>query len=47
MRSLSVSFTLSIWPMHWSVGHQFDGETHEWWAAAGPIGVTLYFEPRD
>jgi hypothetical protein len=46
MRSLAISFVVSIWPMRCTIGHLFDGETHEWWAAFGPVGVNLYFEPR-
>lgn len=46
MRELSIAFVLSIWPMRCTAGHSFNGETHEWWAAFGPVGAKLFFEPR-
>ena len=45
MQNLQISFVLSIWPMHWTAGHDFDGEQHKWWAAVGPVGITIHFEP--
>ena len=41
MQNLQISFVLSIWPMHWTAGHDFDGEQHKWWAAVGPVGITI------
>ena len=46
MKELSISITLSLWPMWWTAGHSFDGEQHKWWMAAGPLGLTLWFEPK-
>lgn len=46
MRELAIAFTLSIWPMRWTAGYEFDEEVHTWWAAAGPFGVRIYYEPR-
>ncbi len=46
MKLLQLSFTISFWPMQWTAGHDFDGETHRWWLAVGPFGGMLYFEPR-
>lgn len=45
MRNLQISFVLSIWPMQFTAGREWNGKTHKWWAALGPIGITIHFEP--
>ena len=47
MRTLQISFVVSFWPWALLANHTFDGETHRWCVACGPIGLNLYFEPLD
>jgi hypothetical protein len=45
MRTLQFSFVVSIWPWAITARHDFDGETHRYCLALGPIGFNLYAEP--